>query len=183
MPEPTPPPSLEEGATKVCRKCTEVKPIEGYAKCASAGDGRQRWCRACSNAYQSARQKSYPEAYAARSRAHRISQPVLVMLARARFRAKAAGAPFDLTPTDVEIPERCPILCIELSRGDGRPSDNSPSLDRLVPHLGYVKDNVVVISHRANRLKNDASLEELEALTAWLARHVAPSPRKRRNPA
>jgi hypothetical protein len=105
------------------------------------------------------------------------------MLARARFRAKAAGAPFDLTPTDVEIPERCPILCIELSRGDGRPSDNSPSLDRLVPHLGYVKDNVVVISHRANRLKNDASLEELEALTAWLARHVAPSPRKRRNPA
>jgi hypothetical protein len=44
----------------------------------------------------------------------------------------------------------------------------SPSLDRIDPSQGYIKGNVVVISHKANRLKNDAGLAELRALVAWL---------------
>ena len=41
---------------------------------------------------------------------------------------------------------------------------NSPSLDRIRLELGYVKGNVRVISGRANLLKNDATIEELEAV-------------------
>ena len=37
-----------------------------------------------------------------------------------------------------------------------------PSLDRIDGAKGYVKGNVRVISHRANMLKNDATIEELE---------------------
>jgi hypothetical protein len=42
------------------------------------------------------------------------------------------------------------------------------SLDRIVPELGYVKGNIAVISNRANSLKSNATLEELERLCAWL---------------
>jgi hypothetical protein len=43
-------------------------------------------------------------------------------------------------------------------------SPNSPSLDKIIPSKGYIKGNVWVISNRANTLKNDASLQELELL-------------------
>lgn len=46
--------------------------------------------------------------------------------------------------------------------------DCAPSLDRLVPALGYVRGNVRVISHRANRLKGDALIEEIEAVLHYM---------------
>ena len=39
-------------------------------------------------------------------------------------------------------------------RTEGGRSDRSPSLDKIEPALGYVPDNVRVISDRANRLKS-----------------------------
>lgn len=46
--------------------------------------------------------------------------------------------------------------------------DNSPSLDKLIPDLGYVKGNVAVISWRANRFKSDGTLEEIRMIADWM---------------
>ena len=51
------------------------------------------------------------------------------------------------------------------------PTENSPSVDRVVPSLGYVKGNVHVISHRANSMKSDATIENVRALLAYMERH------------
>lgn len=48
--------------------------------------------------------------------------------------------------------------------------NNSPSLDRMIPALGYVASNVRVISYRANAIKRDATLDELRALVAYVER-------------
>lgn len=40
----------------------------------------------------------------------------------------------------------------------------SPSLDKIIPSLGYVPGNVRIISARANLLKNDATVDELRAI-------------------
>ncbi len=59
------------------------------------------------------------------------------------------------------LPTHCPILGIELDYAVSKsPSDNSPSLDRLDHSKGYVKGNVVLCSVRANRIKNNGSVEE-----------------------
>lgn len=69
-----------------------------------------------------------------------------------------------------------------LALGSGL-SDMSPSLDRLIPSKGYVKGNVVVVSWRANRLKNNASLADLRALVDFYEL-VLPSPKRwQRSPA
>lgn len=100
----------------------------------------------------------------------RDTNPKGYMLSRARSRAKVANVPFDLTTNDFDIPEYCPIfpnLKLEFSYGKERP-DNCPSLDRIEPSKGYVKGNVAVISMRANRIKSDGTLEELEAIVKYL---------------
>lgn len=92
------------------------------------------------------------------------------LLHQAKLRAKKQNVPFELTIDDIIIPSHCPILDIELYVSDtGKgPTDNSPTLDKIVPHLGYVKGNVMIISHRANSIKRDATLEEIEKLYLWL---------------
>lgn len=106
------------------------------------------------------------------------------MLALARYRAKRDGTPFSLSPADIEIPDLCPVLGLRLERGRGRATPRSPSLDRLRPELGYVKGNVIVVSLRVNVLKRDASLEEMEALADFYARHLKPAKaRTRKDPA
>lgn len=77
-------------------------------------------------------------------------------------RAKKNNIPFNLEYTDVVIPKKCPILEIPIFKGNERHVANSPSLDRLVPELGYVKGNVRVISYKANTMKSDASIEEIK---------------------
>ena len=92
------------------------------------------------------------------------------MLNSARERAKKKGIPFDLSPDDIRIPEVCPPLGIHLQRGRGKngPSPNSPSLDRKDPSKGYARGNVWVISWKANRIKMDATGDEIRLLAQRL---------------
>lgn len=92
-----------------------------------------------------------------------------IMLIAARYRAKAQGVPFRLREDDIYVPHECPVLGIELTpSATGKWSPGSPSLDRLVPELGYVPDNVRVISWRANNLKRDGTAEEFERIAAYI---------------
>lgn len=96
----------------------------------------------------------------------------------ARRRAALAGLPFDLTIDSLPpIPERCPVLGIPLAPGGrGAERNNSPSLDRMIPALGYVTGNVQWISHRANMLRRDATAEELRLVAAYAERVEKPAP-------
>ena len=46
-------------------------------------------------------------------------------------------------------------------------ADNSYSLDRIDSTKGYTIENLMVISNRANRIKNNASNEELEKINEF----------------
>lgn len=92
-----------------------------------------------------------------------LANPKSVILHGARSRAKRDGIPFNISEEDIEIPETCPVLHIPIKRNKGSGWHNdSPSLDRIDNNLGYTKGNVRVISNRANRIKCDATFEELE---------------------
>jgi hypothetical protein len=113
------------------------------------------------------RAAAYRQRNRARMREWRRTAPVEAMLTRARGRARRRGVPFDLQPEDVVIPARCPIFGEPLRRAAGKPDDWSPELDRIEPARGYVRGNVIVISRRANRIKNDATIGELLRLAAF----------------
>lgn len=98
------------------------------------------------------------------------ANPQRCMWYDAKKRAKKRNVPLTIHHTDIVIPEYCPVLGIKLERNlyGRKPADCSPALDAIVPSKGYVLENIAVISHRANRIKTDASLAELEKVTEWV---------------
>lgn len=142
-----------------CNKCNEYLPFTSFYKMRHSSKGRKtvtgekrnHTCTPCiAQAYQdsSTEQKMY---YAAKRR------------------AAIKNIEFDITVGDIKIPEYCPALGIKLQPVRGiTGSDCSPSLDRIDSSRGYTRDNIAVISYRANTLKNNSSPDELRAIADWM---------------
>ena len=153
-----------------CGKCKELMPCNNYYVLGSRGGSSRRTrldilgnrrgniCRKCGNEY-----------YIKHSAAKK-------MLYAAKKRAKEANRDFCLTEEDIVVPKNCPILGAELKEGIGvgarasfSQSPYAPTLDRVDNDLGYVRENIAVISKRANYLKNNGSFKELLAIVAFIA--------------
>lgn len=143
-----------------------------YVPCRCVECGKEGWWQKCNFL-----------AAVSNCNCHRESQNGLsntrvgILWTRARKRAQDQGVPFTITHDDIVIPETCPVLGIKLEhataetqsrKGMGGFHDASPTLDKIVPELGYVPGNIAVISWRANRLKGDGTLDEIEAVAAWM---------------
>ena len=180
---------MEEVKNRICTKCGKEKPLEEFSKNKQGKYGRRAFCKECEHKIQNS-----PERLARRNELRRLKREndeyrlarnlkdaetrhnnedsikkALVRAAKAR--AKKKGIPFDITIEDFTLPEKCPLLEIPLTVGYGSSQENSYSLDKIIPELGYVKGNVWVISNKANAIKNNASLEELQLLVNNLEKH------------
>lgn len=113
-----------------------------------------------------------PEKANARMREWRHRNPKYMLHLSAKRRAAAKNLAFDITIEDIPtIPSHCPITGIPIfRRQDGKqgPCENSPSLDRKNPDLGYVKGNIAIISHKGNRWKNEMSRDDVLRLLTYI---------------
>lgn len=75
----------------------------------------------------------------------------------AKKRALKKGLEFNIELKDIHIPRKCPILKVPLICS----TRYSPSIDRIYPNKGYVKDNIAVVSTLANSMKANATPKEL----------------------
>lgn len=88
--------------------------------------------------------------------------------------AKKSNIEFLISELDLlkNLPETCPILGIKLSwttrKGVSGSKDNSPSLDKIDPSKGYVPGNVMWISYLANRMKSNATPDQLKIFANWI---------------
>lgn len=101
------------------------------------------------------------------------AQPWHQMVTTAHMRATKENIPFDIDADYVKsiFPNdwKCPVFGFDLTISTkGQTRDSSPSLDKIIPANGYVKNNCVVISLKANRMKNNGTLQELEQLVTYL---------------
>ena len=101
-------------------------------------------------------------------RTHGLSKTIeYKMFYDARKRAAKLGLPFSIVPDDILVPAACPVLGIALDSSD---RDHTPSLDKIIPAKGYTPENICVISFKANRIKSDASLDELILISQYIGR-------------
>lgn len=98
--------------------------------------------------------------------------PLRYLLKNVRSRAKKSGIEFSINEDDLEWPHYCPVLGMELIRNSKKGwSDNTHSIDRIDNTKGYVPGNVKIISWRANSLKSNASIEELQKVLDYMKSH------------
>ena len=94
---------------------------------------------------------------------------------RAQKRARELGLEFDLTLECLEelfpIDSICPVFGVKMEWNGSILS--SPSLDRIVPDLGYVKNNVAFICGRANTLKLDRTPDVLRKIAKYVEFQIA----------
>ena len=50
---------------------------------------------------------------------------------------------------------------MEIAKLFSNDNNYSPSFDRIDPKKGYTKNNIVIVSTRANRIKSDATVDEI----------------------
>ena len=87
-----------------------------------------------------------------------------------RNSAKRRNILFELTMVDLyelSFPISCSITGKPLHFNRGKASDNSFSIDRIDANKGYTADNIIVVSNRVNRIKNDGTPEELEKIAEF----------------
>jgi len=89
-----------------------------------------------------------------------------------RRKSSCPDVPFDVTVEDLlPMPLVCPILGIPIYQTPNKTTDNSPSIDKIIVEKGYTKGNTIIVSYLANRLKNDGSLEQFQAIVKFLKAH------------
>lgn len=77
------------------------------------------------------------------------------------YRARQSNLILEIISEDIKLVKICPLLGVPIEYGNNKVTNYSPSLDRIIPSKGYVKDNIQVLSLLANQMKSNATPEEL----------------------
>jgi len=122
------------------------------------------------------RAANYETEIASQRRSYRISREKFAgesLLRGAQSRAKKKNLPYDLTKEWLlsRWTGRCELSGIPFVLRDGAPGPKfySPSIDRIVPALGYVQSNCRVILWAVNALKHDGTDEDMYRVARALA--------------
>lgn len=132
---------------KRCRDCKKIKHIGDFHK---GGKrlllGVSTDCSECRN--RKLRQK------------RKNSKPniEIEMYRRAKQRARINNVPFTIKIEDIILPEFCPIFKKPFIYKD---NDWTYSLDRIIPEKGYTLGNIIIVSNKANRIKNNGSADDI----------------------
>lgn len=103
-----------------------------------------------------------------------LREKMQTVLYNARKRSIEYNLAFDLDadyllsiyPEDNKCPALGMEMCFRMGSVTG-PLMNSPSLDRIIPSLGYIKGNVIFVSHLANTIKSNATPDQIKKVAEF----------------
>ena len=144
--------------TQICIKCKIEKKLVDFYKSPTCKIGVDTVCKCCKKQYANVWRKTDSAKLA--NKRSKVKLKTYDLWFFAKLRAKKKGLEFDITIDDITIPKLCPILGITLIKDGIKQNDNSPSIDRINNLKGYTKDNIQVISWKANNIKGIGSLED-----------------------
>lgn len=138
---------------KLCKKCNKHKSLEQFEKTFTKDDNTKVYYR---NTCKTCRRAAIPVANK--------------LLKEAKYRAKKRNLLFNLTLDDIQIPPLCPVFNTPLVFKGG---PDAPSVDRIDNTKGYTKDNIIIVSLKANLFKSYATIDELKQLVKFYAKLIS----------
>lgn len=165
-------------ATKICSHCNEDKLLSEFSVNNKAKDKLQYKCRTCDVKYQAKRREANKDHFTEYSREYQkgrrkdFEYRLQMLINASKQRAKLKNREHSITVNDIKsifpVNGCCPIFGMKLEFNNAGFRENSPSIDRIDSSKGYTKDNIQVISWKANRIKSYATVEELEIIVAYM---------------
>jgi hypothetical protein len=147
---------------RICGTCKVLKNISKFHRNKSRSSGYCFECKVCLNTRKRKRTSL---------KLNKIQSKETEMIHSSKGRAKKKNIEHSITISDIFIPDMCPVLSIPLVKNSNIICDGSPTLDRIDPNIGYVKTNIMVISHKANRIKNNATVGEIFKVAEFLRKY------------
>jgi len=165
--------------TKCCNICKQYLPLDMFStNNAIKKDKLSLYCRECDKKKQEAKRRKTPNKHLEYARTYQAQKRqsfdyrLQMLLNASKQRAVLKNIEHTLTLEQLKAiypaDNKCPVFGTELQFGNAGFREHSPSIDKIDPNKGYTLDNVQIISWRANRLKADASINELEMLLAFM---------------
>lgn len=164
--------------TKTCNACKKKLSLFSFSKNLAAKDGLQYKCRPCDIEYQKQRRENNKEVFLEYGRTYQkdrrknFEYRLQMLINASKQRAKLKNREHSITLEDIKdlypVDGKCPVFGFNLEFNDAGFRETSPSIDRIDSDKGYTKDNIQIISWKANRLKAYATVEDLEILVAFL---------------
>jgi len=136
---------------RVCTTCLRYLPYLNFHRHSQCVKGYNVVCKEC-------RKPISKNNYANKSLEYNLWH-------RAKTRAKERNIPFNIEISDIRVPKCCPVFYTKFEVNNHK---TCASIDRIIPELGYVKGNIQIISNRANMIKGDASVKDIEKVYKWL---------------
>lgn len=134
---------------------------------------QKRWARIAEQGKAGARAWAVanPERTREIDRASRQRNLMLHIYRNIKKRARARGMEFNIEPSDIVVPDVCPIFRVPFNmNATVDDCDFAPSVDRIDSDKGYIKGNVRVISRLANCMKWTATQDQLIAFAEGILR-------------
>lgn len=180
-------PTFKNKGQYFCSKCKTWQDQENWYYRKNEHKTRDGMCKPCRKEYRKDAKKIHSKKYYEEHRDHylelqrkwREDNVERKLWYSTKNSAKARNLEFNLTVDDIIVPDRCPVFDIPLDThaeshtGSGinfNKNPYRPSVDRIDNTKGYVKGNIQVISWRANSIKKDATVEELQKLYEHMRR-------------
>ena len=173
---------------KICTVCKTEQPLENFRKYSGRSrEGLRPLCKVCQRAYEKtwransvehrkvARQKRAPAEKIYRLKYNAAHKGEMLSQEAAR-RAARKGLPCDVLNHIPEIEARvqnavCELTGLPLNLMRTKASWDSPSLDRIVPALGYTYQNLRIVCFAMNVALDSWGESQLQTImSAWLAR-------------
>ena len=164
--------------TKLCVACNEERNLSFFAVNRATKDGLQARCKSCDNFRQAVRRffkqseiNSKAKEYQ-RERRKDNNYRIQMLLNASKQRAAKKNREHSITVEDIvaiwPLDNRCPVFGFVLEWNEAGFRETSPSIDRIDSNKGYTKDNVQIISWKANRIKSYATVEELQKVVKYM---------------
>jgi hypothetical protein len=144
---------------KTCKECNQSLNLNKFSLIEkwNANSGTKEVCKRCSAKIKEKNKRDKDWKFDAKQ----------VLYDNAKQRAKKSNIEFTLTKDDIDIPDTCPVFGFPLKREGRETWMYAPSIDRIDNTKGYIKENIIIVSRRANILKKDATLDELRKLANY----------------
>jgi hypothetical protein len=165
-------------SNKCCNKCKKYVSLGLFSVNNANKDKLSNTCKICDKEYQEKQRRKTPEKQLQYAREYQkkkresFDYRLQMLINASKQRAKKKNILHDLTIEDLRLiyPKdgKCPVFGFVLKFGNAGFRDHSPSIDKIDSKGGYTKDNVQVISWKANRLKTDATVKEIELLLSFM---------------